>query len=59
MRERENVLEKNTDRTKISVNAKSAGFILKQFYIFIVICAAHFIMLVLDEARLECRAALD
>lgn len=61
--ERESVLEKKHRRrlrwTKISVNAKSAGFILKQFYIFLVICAAHFIMLVLDKSRWECRAALD
>lgn len=45
--------------TNISVNVKSAGFILKQPSIFIVICAAHFIMLVLDLARWECRAVLD
>lgn len=61
-RERECGWKKHRQRlrwTNISVNAKSAGFILKQSNIFIVICAAHFIMLVLDEARWECRAALD
>lgn len=45
--------------TNISVNVKSAGFILKQPSIFIVICAAHFIMLVLELAWWERRAALD
>lgn len=45
--------------TNISTNAKSAGFILKRPYILIVICAARFIMLVLDAARWERGAALD
>lgn len=45
--------------TNISVNVKSTGFILKQPSIFIVICAAHFIMLVLELAWWERRAALD
>lgn len=45
--------------TNTSVNVKSAGFILKQPSILIVICAAHFIMLVLDPDWWECRDALD
>lgn len=32
----------------ISVNVKSAGFILKYSSIFVVICAVHFTMLVLE-----------
>lgn len=53
--------EKSLRWTNISVNVKSAGFILKYSSIFIVICAVHFIMLVLDlsvRARSTVRLAI-